>query len=79
MKFKRTYCTNELFFQTNRFVIDYNEDGDTEDKGANIMKCFDAQSVPSISTMATQFGTFDSWHASFPGMSQILYQGQTRM
>ena len=34
------------------------------------MECFDSQTVPAISTLATSFALFDRWHASLPGPTQ---------
>ena len=34
------------------------------------MDCFNSQTVPAISTLATNFAIFDHWHASIPGPTQ---------
>jgi len=53
------------------FVYSYNVNaGDSSDSGAAIMECFDSQTVPAISTLATSFAVFDRWHASIPGPTQ---------
>ncbi len=41
------------------------------------MSCFDQQTVPVISTLATEFALFDAWHASVPGptMPNRAYAG----
>jgi phospholipase C len=52
------------------FVYNYLQDGDTDAKGADIMKCFDPDNVPAISTLAREFAVFDRWYCSVPGPTQ---------
>lgn len=41
------------------------------DLGPLIMKCFAPEHVPVISTLASEFGFFDGWHASVPGPTMV--------
>jgi len=54
----------------NGFVYNYFKDGDTQAKGADVMKCFDPANVPAISALAQQFAIFDHWYSSVPGPTQ---------
>eukprot|EP01087_Luapelamoeba_hula_P022092 TRINITY_DN7847_c0_g2_i2.p1 TRINITY_DN7847_c0_g2~~TRINITY_DN7847_c0_g2_i2.p1 ORF type:complete len:483 (-),score=44.04 TRINITY_DN7847_c0_g2_i2:202-1650(-) len=54
----------------NGFVANYAADGDTSDKGAAIMQCFNPNNVPALSSLATQFALFDRWYAAVPGPTQ---------
>jgi phospholipase C len=40
--------------------------------GEKIMSCFNPETVPVISTLATEFALFDKWFASVPGLHIIL-------
>ena len=54
-----------------RFVYSFNVDaGDSVEQGARIMQCFNSQTVPASSTLATSFALCDRWHASIPGPTQ---------
>lgn len=48
------------------FVKRYNH-GNTTDYGRHIMKCFEPEQVPAISTLAQEFALFDRWFVSVPG------------
>jgi len=53
------------------FVYSFNVDaGDSADQGAGIMQCFNSQTVPASSTLATSFALCDRWHAAIPGPTQ---------
>ena len=49
------------------FVKDYATVSNDPTKGANVMKCFTAQTLPVLSTLAKQFGVCDQWFSSVPG------------
>lgn len=45
-------------------------DGDLE-QAASIMKCFNPEHVPIITTLAMEFGFFDGWFAAVPGPTMV--------
>ena len=40
------------------------------DQGKFIMQCFNQTSLPILSTLATEFATFNSWYADVPGPTE---------
>eukprot|EP01089_Gocevia_fonbrunei_P020642 TRINITY_DN7737_c0_g1_i1.p1 TRINITY_DN7737_c0_g1~~TRINITY_DN7737_c0_g1_i1.p1 ORF type:complete len:527 (-),score=110.70 TRINITY_DN7737_c0_g1_i1:35-1615(-) len=52
------------------FVYDYYKNGDTSAKGANIMKMFSHSTLPSLTSLALEYGVFDRWYSSIPGPTQ---------
>jgi phospholipase C len=49
------------------FVKNYQTKSGSAALGANIMKCFNAQSLPVLSTLAKEYAVCDHWFASIPG------------
>jgi phospholipase C len=49
------------------FVRDYFEDCKNATHAAGIMKCFTPQTLPILSTLATQYAVCDRWFSSVPG------------
>ncbi|MGB2678053.1 MAG: alkaline phosphatase family protein [Candidatus Acidiferrum sp.] len=49
------------------FVKDYAAVSNDPTKGPNIMKCFTAQTLPVLSTLAKQYAVCDHWFSSVPG------------
>ena len=49
------------------FVRDYFTDCNDATHAAGIMKCFTPQTLPILSTLATQYGVCDRWFSSVPG------------
>ncbi len=49
------------------FVRDYFTDCNDATHAARIMKCFTPQTLPILSTLATQYGVCDRWFSSVPG------------
>jgi phospholipase C len=49
------------------FVQDYALVSNHAEQGANIMKCFTADTLPVLSTLARQFAVCDHWYSSVPG------------
>ena len=58
----------------NGFVINYKNAEDSSirstDQGALIMQCFNSSTVPIISTLAQEFGSFNNWYADVPGPTE---------
>jgi hypothetical protein len=52
----------------NGFVVDlWKYKGVPLAQALDVMKCFNATSVPVLSQLALAYAVFDSWHASVPG------------
>jgi len=49
------------------FVQDYALVSNHMEQGANIMKCFTADTLPVLSTLAQQYAVCDHWYSSVPG------------
>eukprot|EP01100_Stratorugosa_tubuloviscum_P010139 TRINITY_DN4313_c6_g1_i1.p1 TRINITY_DN4313_c6_g1~~TRINITY_DN4313_c6_g1_i1.p1 ORF type:complete len:495 (-),score=268.41 TRINITY_DN4313_c6_g1_i1:93-1577(-) len=53
----------------NGFAASYDEAG-CPNYGAAIMQCFNQQTLPSLSSLATNYAVFDHYYASIPGPTQ---------
>jgi phospholipase C len=49
------------------FVRNYEAKAGSADIGANIMKCFNPDSIPVLSTLARNYAVCDHWFSSIPG------------
>jgi len=49
------------------FVQDYALVSNHVEQGANVMKCFTADTLPVLSTLAQQYAVCDHWYSSVPG------------
>ena len=58
----------------NGFVINYKQAEHSsiskQDKGALIMQCFNQTSLPILTTLSTEFATFNSWYSDVPGPTE---------
>ena len=64
------FAKNESNPTMEGFVYDYYICGDTEAKGANIMRVFNHTSLPVLSKLALEYAIFDRWYSSVPGPTQ---------
>ncbi len=71
-------ATQQIFGERNRTFLDpppmdgfvANAENHSVGWGPQIMSCFNPQTVPVISTLATEFAFFDRWYSSVPGPTE---------
>eukprot|EP01088_Endostelium_zonatum_P019080 TRINITY_DN640_c0_g1_i1.p1 TRINITY_DN640_c0_g1~~TRINITY_DN640_c0_g1_i1.p1 ORF type:complete len:552 (-),score=156.46 TRINITY_DN640_c0_g1_i1:36-1691(-) len=61
------YSTTHQIPPMDGFIYNYYQQGDIQNKGADIMKMFNPSNIPAITTLASNFAIFDAWYASIPG------------